>query len=81
MLWIMVCVATGIVGGKLADIEDRSTYLWGAGTAGLAYLASGWLGDWFGLAPLLALAVCFAGLWILKSRDDSRRGGGGKVVR
>lgn len=81
MLWIMVCVATGIVGGKLADIEDRSPYAWGAGTGALAYFASGWLGAWFGLAPLLALAVCFAGLWFMKSRDDAGRGGGGRIVR
>jgi len=81
MLWIMVCVATGIVGGKLADIEDRSPFVWGVATAVVAYLLSGYMGAWFGAAPVAALAACFAGLWFLKSRDDKRSGGGGKVTR
>lgn len=81
MLWIMVCVATGMVGGKLAAIENRSPYLWGAATGALTYFVSGLLGAWFGVAPLLTLAGCFAGLWIAKSRDDAGGRGGGKIVR
>jgi CHASE2 domain-containing sensor protein len=82
MLWIAVCVATGMVGGKFADIEDRNPYVWGAATAAFAYVASGMLGAWFGLAPFLAIAACLAGLWAMKSRDDADRGGpGGKIVR
>ncbi len=80
MLWIMVCIVTGVVGGKLADTEDRSPYLWGAATAVATYVLSGVLGAWFGLAPVLALAALFAALWFMKSRDDEG-GGGGKVVR
>jgi hypothetical protein len=82
MLWIMVIVVTGVVGGKLADIEDRSPWLWGVGTAVVAYVLSDLLGPWFGLAPVIALAACFAGLWIMKSRDEDKPGGrGGKITR
>jgi len=81
MLWIMVIVVTGIVGGKLADIEERSPFVWGIATAVVAYVLSDVMGAWFGAAPIVALAACFAGLWFLKSRDDKRSGGGGKVTR
>ena len=82
MLWIMVCVVTGVGGGKLADMEDRSPFVWGIATAVVAYFLSGFLGAWFGLAPVAALAACFAALWFMKSKDDADRGGGGgKVTR
>jgi hypothetical protein len=82
MLWIMVIAVTGVVGGKLADIEDRSPLVWGVATALVAYVLSDVLGAWFGLAPVVALAACFAGLWILKSRDEKKSGGrGGKITR
>jgi hypothetical protein len=81
MFWIAVCVATGIVGGRLADMEDRNPYVWGVATGAFAYFASGPLGAWFGLAPFLALAACFVVLWAVKSRDDADRGGGGGKVR
>jgi hypothetical protein len=78
MLWIMVCVLTGIVGGKLADMEDRSPTIWGVATALTAFVASDFMGAWFGLAPVAALAACYAGLWIMKSRDGDR---GGRITR
>ena len=82
MVWIMVCVVTGVIGGKLAEMEDRSPYVWGVVTAVAAFFISDFLGAWFGLAPVAALAGCFAALWFMKSEDDADRGGGGgKVTR
>ena len=82
MLWIAICVATGMIGGKLADMENRNPWVWGAATAAAAWFASDLLGAWFGLAPFLALAACYGALWAMKSRDDADRGGpGGRVVR
>ncbi len=80
MLWIIVIVATGIAGGRMADIEHRSPWIWGIATAGATDLLGSLLGAWYGFAPFLALGALFAMLWFLKSRDDARRGGA-KIVR
>jgi hypothetical protein len=80
MLWIMIVVTTGIAGGKMADIEHRSPWIWGTATAVASYALSVLLGVWFWFAPFATLIALFAALWFLKSRDDARRGGG-KVVR
>ena len=80
MLWIGVIVATGIAGGRMADIEHRSPWIWGVVTAGATYALGSLLGAWFWFAPLVALIGLFAVLWFLKSREDARRGGG-RIVR
>jgi hypothetical protein len=78
-MWIAVCVATGVAGGRMADIEDRNPYVWGFATGAVAWFGGDLLGEWFWFAPVLALAACFAALWVMKARDGD--GPGGRIVR
>jgi len=81
MLWIVAIVSTGVVAGKMADIEGRSAIVWGVSTAVSAWFLGDLLGQWYFLAPIAALAACFAGLWYAKDRDERRGGRGGKITR
>ena len=80
MLWIVMIVATGIAGGRMADTEHRSPWIWGVAAAVAAYVLGDLVGMWFWFAPIVTLIAVFVALWFLKSRDDARRGRG-RIVR
>ena len=57
--WLMVVLAVG-VGAGIANAEDRSPLVWGAGTALAVFVASSWFGLMGGAALGLAAVIVAA---------------------